>query len=116
MLSGIVASFLLLWVLVISPLSLAVLEGAVPSVSDLEVPDGASVLGTEESCGSGGCWLEVSLQPGPGRSKSDLEQAMGLSEGEKCESSGIPMLWTICRFKGGYYPHRGVEVSLYYKR
>lgn len=113
---GIVVLAILGWVFVVSPLSLAVLEGAVPSVTDLEVPDGAAIIGTEKNCGSGGCWIEVSLQPADGRTDSDLEQALRMGTGETCESGGPPMFWTICRFMGGDYPHRGVEVLLYYRR
>lgn len=113
---AIVACCLPRWVVVISPLVLAVSEGAVPSVADLDVPAGASILGAEKNCGSGGCWIEVGLQPAAGRTDSDLEKDLGLLGGERCQSSGLPMFWTICRLLGGDYPHHGVEASLYYRR
>ena len=111
-----VACGLALWLFAISPLVLAVSESAVPSVRDLGVPAGASIVGTETNCGSGGCWIEVGLRPADGRTNSDLEKELGLRGGESCQSSGLPMFWTICRYVGGDYPHHGLEVSLYYRR
>lgn len=38
-------------------------EGDTPSASSLRLPVGATVLTTDEECGSGGCWSILTMRP-----------------------------------------------------
>lgn len=90
--------FIFVWLLVVAPLWLDVDEGAVPPV-DLALPPGARVTQINKQCASGGCWVEVSIDPGQDRSSSDTARALELSETQQCDVGGAPFFWTIWRWR-----------------
>ena len=112
----IAVGLILVWFFLAAPLWLDVDEGAVPPM-DLALPAGASVAGVEKQCGSGGCWLEVSIDPGQGRSSFNTARVLGLSQTPRCALGGPPFFWTICRWSGGTGNSPGaLVVSLQYQR
>lgn len=52
-------------------------EGDVPPSTVIPLPAGAQILGESESCGSGGCTLNVTVRPPAGQSADDLAAEMG---------------------------------------
>lgn len=79
--SVLVVVLVTLW-LVVPLLSLAVDEGSVPSNRAARaVPAGVEVVTSEEQCGSGGCWRDLTLR-WPGRSVADLRAKLGLPPGD----------------------------------
>lgn len=68
--------------LALLPLSLAFDEDAMPPASALPaLPDGARVTATDKACGSGGCWLELTVSAPAGMSGAELA-AETLPDGE----------------------------------
>ncbi|WP_436532841.1 hypothetical protein [Actinoplanes sp. HUAS TT8] len=67
-------------------------EGSMPPQSRIpQVPAGATVVSQEKSCGSGGCWWEVTVQPPAGQSPEELARQMGLgNEQEKAPTLTDP--------------------------
>ncbi len=56
-------------------------EGDVPPASSTPpVPAGATIVGQEELCASGGCWWEIVVRPEPGQTPLELAAAMGVDE------------------------------------
>jgi hypothetical protein len=77
-------------------LSLALDEGAVPPASALPaLPDGARVTGEDMGCGSGGCWLELTVDPPQGMSDNELKAEV-LPDGEACAFRGVLDLRRTC--------------------
>ncbi|GAA5143944.1 hypothetical protein GCM10023340_10560 [Nocardioides marinquilinus] len=61
-------------------------EGALPPrwrIPDL--PAGASVIHESKECASGGCWRQLTIQPGRGQTANDLAGELGLSGGGRRE-------------------------------
>ncbi|MGX6606508.1 hypothetical protein ACWKSP_30940 [Micromonosporaceae bacterium Da 78-11] len=76
---GVLVGAWVLWFLTL--LAFASEVGALPPKSRLpDVPAGATVVGQGEECGSGGCWLTVTLTPAAGQSPADLAREMGLTK------------------------------------
>lgn len=77
-------------------LSLAVDEGAVPPASVLPaLPEGARMTGEDLSCGSGGCWLELTVDPPQGMSDEKLKAEV-LPDGDECAFRGLLDLRRVC--------------------
>lgn len=73
---GTVAAILALVVVV--PLVLVEIdETAVPSISQVDLPDGVNVDQSSVGCASGGCWLEVRLDTS-GRREGVLDQLLAM--------------------------------------
>jgi hypothetical protein len=82
--------------LALPPLSLAVDESAIPPTSALPaLPDGARVTGEEMGCGSGGCWLELTVDPPQGMSDKELTAEV-LPDGYECAFRGVLDLRRAC--------------------
>lgn len=82
--------------LVLPPLSLAVDESAVPPASALPaLPEGARVIGEEMGCGSGGCWLELTVDAPHGMSDDELKAEV-LPDGRECAFRGVLDLRRVC--------------------
>jgi hypothetical protein len=47
-------------------------EGDTPAASSLSLPDDATVLTTDEECGSGGCWSIFTVRPSPDATADEL--------------------------------------------
>lgn len=106
------------WMFVISPLTPAVMENAVPDVDDLELPPGTSLVTTEKGCGSGGCWVDVELRPAGGTSEIALLRGSASPTTATCASSAVPrMFWTVCRWRSDRAVHRDrIVVSMAYRQ
>ncbi len=71
-------------------------EAAVPPASALHgLPDGAAVTGEDQGCGSGGCWLEVTVDAPDGASGADLADAVA-PDGEVCGVRSVVDLRRVC--------------------
>lgn len=82
--------------LALPPLSLAVDEMAMPPASALPaLPEGARVTGEEMGCGSGGCWLELTVDAPRGMSDEELKAEV-LPDGEECAFRGVLDLRRVC--------------------
>jgi hypothetical protein len=82
--------------LALPPLSLAVDEMATPPASALPaLPEGARVTGEEMGCGSGGCWLELTVDAPRGMSDEELKAEV-LPDGEECAFRGVLDLRRVC--------------------
>jgi hypothetical protein len=82
--------------LALPPLSLAVDEMAMPPASALPaLPEGARVTGEEMGCGSGGCWLELTVDAPRGMSDEELKAEV-LPDGEECGFRGVLDLRRVC--------------------
>ncbi|GIE78622.1 hypothetical protein Aph02nite_45720 [Actinoplanes philippinensis] len=56
-------------------------EDAIPPESRIpDLPSGARVIAQGKECGSGGCWLEVTVVPAAGQLPEDLAREMDISE------------------------------------
>ncbi len=65
-------------------LGLAIDEAAVPPSSSLPtLPDGARVVAEDKGCGSGGCWLELTVDAPAGMSGEDLASEV-VPDGRVC--------------------------------
>jgi hypothetical protein len=82
--------------LALPPLSLAVDESAVPPASALPaLPEGARVTSEEMGCGSGGCWLELTVAAPHGMSDNELKAEV-LPDGRECAFRGVLDLRRVC--------------------
>jgi hypothetical protein len=82
--------------LALPPLSLALDESAMPPASSLPaLPDGARVAAEDMGCGSGGCWLELTVDAAAGMSGEELV-AETLLDGEECAFRGVLDLRRVC--------------------
>lgn len=52
-------------------------EGDVPSSTSLPLPVGTEIVSEQSGCGSGGCWLELTVRPPRGTSPQELAEQMG---------------------------------------
>lgn len=78
------------------PLSLAVDEAAMPPASSLpSLPDGARVTDEGKGCGSGGCWLELTVEAPAGMSGEALAAAV-LPDDRACAFRGVLDLRRVC--------------------
>jgi len=77
-------------------LLLALDESAMPPASSLPaLPDGARVTAEDMGCGSGGCWLELTVDAPAGMSGEALA-AETLADGEECAFRGVLDLRRVC--------------------
>lgn len=77
-------------------LLLALDESAMPPASSLPaLPDGARMAAEDMGCGSGGCWLELTVDAPAGMSGEELA-AETLSDGEECAFRGVLDLRRVC--------------------
>jgi hypothetical protein len=82
--------------LALPPLLLAVDESAIPPASALPaLPEGARVTGENTGCGSGGCWLELTVDPPQGMSDEELKAEV-LPDSEECAFRGLLDLRRAC--------------------
>jgi hypothetical protein len=82
--------------LALPPLSLALDESAMPPASALPaLPEGARVTGEGMGCGSGGCWLELTVDAPHGMSGKELAAGV-LPDGEECDFRGVLDLRRAC--------------------
>ena len=82
--------------LALPPLSLALDESAMPPASSLPaLPDGARVTAEDMGCGSGGCWLELTVDAPAGMSGEELV-AETLLDGDECVFQGLLDLRRVC--------------------
>ncbi|MFD2792775.1 hypothetical protein ACFS27_04345 [Promicromonospora vindobonensis] len=82
--------------LALPPLSLALDEGAVPPASSLPaLPDGARVTAEEMGCGSGGCWVELTVDAPAGMSGGELAAAV-LPGRTECAFRSVLDLRRVC--------------------
>jgi hypothetical protein len=101
------------------PLSLAIDEAAMPPASALpSVPDGARVTAEGKGCGSGGCWLELTVEAPAGMSGEELAAEV-LPNGTACAFRGVLDLRRVCTWATDHA--RGVAAgsarfSLQYER
>lgn len=102
--------------LALPPLSLAVDEMAMPPASALPaLPEGARVTGEEMGCGSGGCWLELTVDAPPGMSGDEL--AAEMPSGTVCSFQGVFDLRRVCSWVMKTETEaRSVQVNLQYER
>jgi hypothetical protein len=49
-------------------------EGDVPPASALPLPGDAQIVGTDEGCGSGGCWAIFTVRPAKGSSPQEISR------------------------------------------
>lgn len=49
-------------------------EGDTPAASSLALPDGATVLSTDQECGSGGCWSIFTVRPGSDTTADEFDR------------------------------------------
>ncbi|BCY10572.1 hypothetical protein L3i22_056600 [Actinoplanes sp. L3-i22] len=64
-------------------------EGSLPPASRVpEVPAGATVVGEDTACGSGGCWRVLKVRPAAGQTAEDLARQMGV-DGEREKSPSL---------------------------
>lgn len=88
-------------------LSLALDEAAVPPASSAPaLPDGARVTAEGKGCGSGGCWLELTVAAPAGMSAGELAAEV-LPDGRACAFRGVLDLRRVCTGVMGDVP--GVE-------
>lgn len=87
-----------LW-LVVPLLRLAVDEVSVPTDRTARaVPSGVEVVTSEERCGSGGCWRDLTLR-WPGRSATDLRARLDLAPDgttQRCRAASVLDLRRAC--------------------
>lgn len=88
LLAGLLLAAPVVWLELDSPL-----EPHVSALADL--PDGAQVAAIDKSCGSGGCWLEVSVVPEAGTSSQELADEVAPG-GEVCGVRSIVDLRRVC--------------------
>jgi hypothetical protein len=82
-------------VLVAPVVSLAVDEGAVPSSSDIPpLPTGVTAR-EEERCGSGGCYLWLTLRGPAGQSAEQLAASVGPPQ-QTCHARGLLDRRRVC--------------------
>ncbi|PUB24487.1 hypothetical protein C8K30_109239 [Promicromonospora sp. AC04] len=75
---------------------LAISEDAMPPSSSLPaLPDGARVVAEEKGCGSGGCWLELTVDAPAGMSGEDLASEV-LPDGEACAVRSVLDRRRVC--------------------
>jgi len=58
-------------------LSMGATEGDVPPASAVSLPEGAEILGDTSDCGSGGCWVTLTVRPPDGQSAAALAEELG---------------------------------------
>ncbi|MFC4628690.1 hypothetical protein ACFO6V_10625 [Promicromonospora alba] len=101
--------------LALPPLSLTVDESAIPPASSLPtLPEGARVTGKDMGCGSGGCWLELTVDAPPWMSGEELAAEV-LPDGRACPFQGAFDLRRVC----SWVMDTGagsVQVNLQYER
>jgi hypothetical protein len=101
--------------LALPPLSLAVDESAVPPASSLPaLPEGARVTGEDMGCGSGGCWLELTVGAPHGMSGKELVTEV-LPDGRSCAFQGTFDLRRVCSWVMETKAE-SVQVNLQYER
>lgn len=66
-----------------------------PSSSFPALPDGARVVAEEKGCGSGGCWLELTVDAPAGMSGEDLASKV-LPDGEVCAVRSVLDRRRVC--------------------
>lgn len=82
--------------LTVLPLSLALDESAIPPASTLPpLPDGARVTAEGMGCGSGGCWVELTVAPPAGMSGEELAAAVVPGRTE-CAFQSVLDLRRVC--------------------
>jgi hypothetical protein len=82
-------------------LLLALDESAMPQASSLPaLPDGARVTAEDMSCGSGGCWLELTVDAAAGMSGEELVTET-LPDGDDCAFQGVLDLRRVCTWVTG---------------
>ena len=82
--------------LAVLPLSLAVQESAVPPASSLPpLPDGARVTAEGTGCGSGGCWVELTVEAPAGMSGEELAAAV-VPDRTVCAFQSVLDLRRVC--------------------
>jgi len=71
-------------------------EAAVPPASALHgLPDDATVTGEDQGCGSGGCWLELTVDAPDGTSGTELAGAVAPGA-EVCGVRSVVDLRRVC--------------------
>ncbi|MEV0950751.1 hypothetical protein [Promicromonospora sp. NPDC050249] len=101
--------------LALPPLSLAVDEIATPPASSLPaLPEGARVTGEDMGCGSGGCWLELTVDAPPGMSGKELAAEV-LPDGRACPFQSTFDLRRVCSWVMETEAE-SVQVNLQYER
>ncbi|MEU4385085.1 hypothetical protein [Promicromonospora sp. NPDC023805] len=96
-------------------LSLALDEGAIPPASALPaLPEGARVTGEDMGCGSGGCWLELTVDAPQGMTDKELKAEV-LPDGYECAFQGVFDLRRVCSWPMDTEAG-SVQVSLQYER
>ncbi|GAA4700717.1 hypothetical protein APR04_000123 [Promicromonospora umidemergens] len=82
--------------LAVLPLSLALDEMAMPPASSLPaLPDGARVTAEGMGCGSGGCWVELTVDAPAGMSGEELAAAVTPGRSE-CAFQSLLDLRRVC--------------------
>ncbi|MBE1878074.1 hypothetical protein [Myceligenerans pegani] len=82
--------------LALPPLSLLVDEAAVPPASALPaLPDGAHLAAEGMGCGSGGCWLELTVEAAEGMTGDELARAI-VPDDRACAFRGPVDLRRVC--------------------
>ena len=101
--------------LALPPLSLAVDESAMPPASALPaLPEGARVTGEDMGCGSGGCWLELTVDAPHWMSGEELAAEV-LPDGRLCAFQGTFDLRRVCSWVMETEAE-SVQVNLQYER
>ena len=73
----VVAVVAALYLLRLGALAVFATEGDVPAVSAIPLPEGSTVVDRREECGSGGCWILVSVLPPTGTTPMELADGLG---------------------------------------
>jgi hypothetical protein len=96
-------------------LSLALDEGAVPPASSLPaLPDGALVTAEGMGCGSGGCWVELTVDAPAGMSGEELASEV-VAGGTVCAFRGVLDLRRVCSWAMGVEAG-SVQFNVQYER
>ena len=82
--------------LVAPVLWLGIAEDAMPPPSSLPaLPDGARVVAEDKGCGSGGCWLELTVDAPAGMSGEDLASEV-VPDARVCAVRSVLDLRRVC--------------------
>lgn len=94
---GVAAAVLIaFWLMHVAVSHLFVTEGSAPPASfGPAIPEGATLLTSEKNCASGGCWMELNIDPPEGQSARQLAEDMGI-ESERCTLSPTLNLLSVC--------------------
>jgi hypothetical protein len=73
----VLAVIVLLAVMRLAILDVFATEGDVPAASSIPLPTGSDVVDESVECGSGGCWVLLSVRPPEGMTPDELSTELG---------------------------------------